>query len=246
MDALRPKADWLDANALAQVVLRDPLMAVGVLALAQQRFAARLSRPMETVTAALVLLGVDPFLGAFEACDTVEDRLSAWPQALAAFNASLDRTARAARLAAAFAVHRQDGHAESLYEAALLSDFGSLLLWVEAPADALAVQAHARESALGWESAQRAVLGVEMQAVQAQLMAQWGLSGMLLDLAQPGLAASASAQTVSLALRLASPGGCDAEQGAAMAQVARLLNLSVGAARLLVHEVLEEADADAA
>ncbi|MEJ7930626.1 hypothetical protein WG922_11635 [Ramlibacter sp. AN1015] len=87
--ALRPRSDRLDANALAQLVLQDPLMAVRVLTEAQQRFSARLSRTVETVTAALVLLGIDPFFATFSGLDTVEERLASQPQALAGFRAAL-------------------------------------------------------------------------------------------------------------------------------------------------------------
>ncbi|HSW19959.1 MAG TPA: HDOD domain-containing protein [Ramlibacter sp.] len=242
--ACRARADRLDANALAQVVLQDPLMAVRVLTVAQQRFATRLSRALDTVTAALVLLGIDPFFQAFAQLEAVEEHLAGRPSALAGFQRALTVAARAARLAAAFAVHQQDANAEVLYETALLADFGALLLWSEAPDEALALDlllsAHPQIDTV---QAQRQVLGVELKAIEAALMEQWNFPSLMREMAQPGLPAGAGHRMVALALRLAQleQHGSEAERADAIADAARLLNMGEAGAKALVMEVMPDA-----
>lgn len=226
----RLQADRIDANALAHVVLRDPLLALRVLVHTQQRFGQRLSRPVETVTAALVLLGIEPFFDAFAQVETVEERLATQPQALDGVRADLGLAARAARIAAAVAVHRQDDAAEQLYETAMLSGFAGLLLWIEAPEEAQAVAARRRTHPEAGVEAERAVLGTELQAIEAALMQHLGLPSLLRELAQPGLPAHPGARTVALARRLAG----DEVPQAELAELARLLNMSPPAALDLV------------
>lgn len=233
----RQQGDRVDANALAQVVLRDPLLALRVLVHTQQRLGARLSRPVETVTAALVLLGIEPFFTAFDNVETVEDRLADQPQAMAGLQACLNLASRAARIAAAIAVHRQDTDAELLYETALLDGFAELLLWIEAPAEAAAIAERRQSHPTTPADAERAVLGTELHAIGAALMQQWGLPSLLRELAQPGLPAHPGARTVALARRLAQEASASPE---ILNDLARLLNVSVPAAQALVAAAHEE------
>ena len=98
--------------------------ALRVLIEVARRLGTRLSRPVQTVTAGLVLLGIEPFFRAFSDLPTLEDKLAQPPGALAGALALVEQSHRAARLAAAFAVHRQDDDAEALHQAALLTQFG--------------------------------------------------------------------------------------------------------------------------
>ena len=114
LDALagwRAMAERADANSLADTILRDPLMTLNLLIHVSQRFGARLATPVETVTAALVLLGIEPFFNQFGELKALEDELSSTPHALFASLHAIKRAHHAARLAAAFAIERQDGHA---------------------------------------------------------------------------------------------------------------------------------------
>ena len=76
-------ADRADANSLADTVLRDPLMTLRVFACVSQRFGERLSTPVETVTGAIVLLGIEPFFALMADLPVLEDRLAGNPPALA-------------------------------------------------------------------------------------------------------------------------------------------------------------------
>ncbi len=237
----RERPDHVDANALADVVLRDPLMALRLLTVVTQRLGPRLTRPVETVTAGLVLLGIEPFFHAFTDLEVVEDRLADRPEALAGVQAQVARAHRAARLAAAFAVHRQDDNAETLHQAALLTQFSGLLLWCEAPDAAQAiVDRQTADPHLRTVDAQRAVLGVELAAVESALMAQWGLPSLLAELMQPGLPTPPGPRTVRLAVRIARHSQRSWDDPALAqdyAELGRLLHVPAPAAQALVREV---------
>ena len=63
--ALSPDDDRVDANQLAGIVLGDPLMTLRVLAHVSRRYGTRLETDVETVRAALVLMGIQPFFREF-------------------------------------------------------------------------------------------------------------------------------------------------------------------------------------
>lgn len=117
-------ADETDAHLLAEIVLRDPLLCLRVLAAAVAR-QSRLATPVETVAAALVLTGIDPFFRDCTGMPVLEDALDG-PSRQRAL-AVVARSHVAARIAAAFAIHRQDEDVEAVHLAALLHDFVQVL-----------------------------------------------------------------------------------------------------------------------
>lgn len=230
-----------DANSLAHTVLPDPLMTLRVLMCVQQRLGSRLRTPVETVTAGIVMLGVEPFFTHLGDPPVLEDRLADEPLALAGVLQAIERSHCAARLAAAFAIQRQDEDAEVLHQAALLDNFAGLLLWCEAPAQALDIaQRLQADATLRSADVQRAVLGVELATLEHALMAQWGLPDFLRNMTDPGQSARPGPRSVMLAVRIArhSQSGWD---NAALpddyAELGHLLNISSGAAGQLVREV---------
>ncbi len=233
--------DRADANSLANTVLHDPLMTLRVLTCVQQRLGSRLRTPVETVTAGIVMLGVEPFFTHLGDPPVLEDRLAGQPEALAGALQAIARAHRAASLAAAFAVQRQDEDAEVLHQAALLDNFAGLLLWCEAPALALQI-AHRLQADAALRSAdvQRAVLGVELTTLEHALMTQWGLSDVLRNMTDPGQSARPGARSVMLAVRIARHSQNDWDNAALpddYAELGQLLNISSGAAGQLVQEV---------
>lgn len=243
LEQCRARAEKVDANALADLVLRDPLMTLRVLQLVTQRLGARLSRPVETVTGGLVLLGIEPFFGAFVELETVEDRLAGDAAALAGVHAYVGRAQRSARLAAAFAVHRMDDDAEVLHQAALLHGFSGLLLWCESPAHAHEITARRRaDPGLRSAQVQRDVLGAELPAIERQLMQGWGLTSVLRAKGEAGLPALPGARSVSLAVRISrhlEQGWDDPGLPDDFAELGRLLQLPAHAAQALVREVAD-------
>src|SRR5687767_4939278 len=139
IEELRAREDDVDARMLASVVSTDPLMSLKLLAHVSTHRSSRRITDTETATAALVMMGIGPFFREFGPQPTVQERMSAQPEALAGLMRVLARARRAACFALGFAVHRMDHDAEVIHEAALLHDFAEMLLWCHAPALALQI-----------------------------------------------------------------------------------------------------------
>ena len=219
--AARP--DDVDAHRIAEIAGLDPLLSLRVLVAAARRQQARGGTPVETVRAALVLTGVDPFLRDFAQAPVLEAALQPVPGALPAARAVLARADAAARIAAAFAIHRQDEDVEEVQLAALLHESVELLLWYAAPGEA-------RQLLAGAEDA--------LAPMGDALMARWGLPEILRRLAY-GRDAASGPRMVALAVRLArhlEAGWCDASLPLDFAAAGELLTLSPHAAAALVRD----------
>lgn len=205
LDEMRPSEDAVDAHLLSEVIGNDPLMTLKVLAHVAQLRRGREGSDAETVTEALVMLGIPPFFCAFSALQTVEALLADQPLALAGFRCVLKRSHRAARFAMAFAVHRMDHDAPVIHEAALLHDFAELLLWLRAPALALEIDRRQRaDSTLRSSTVQRQLLNIELADLEHSLMLTWHLPTLLVQITDDhARAATPQLRNVQLAIRVA-------------------------------------------
>ena len=205
IEEMRANEDAVDAHLVAETLAHDPLFTLKVLAHVARLRRGRDGSDAETLTAALVMLGITPFFRDFGPQPTVEDRLMAWPGALDGFHAVLERSHRAARFALGFAVQRMDHDAAVIHEAALLHDFAELLLWLHAPGLAAEIARRQRmDGALRSATVQADVLQVELGDLQHALMLKWRLPRILTEIAdghREGV--SAQARNVVLAIRLA-------------------------------------------
>ena len=241
LEALRPNEDRVDANGLGETIAHDPLMTLKVLAYASQNRSARVVTDIETVTGALVMLGISPFFRAFGAQATVEERLADFPEASQGLKDTLQRAHRGANYALGFAVHRLDHDAAVIHAAALLHDFAEMLLYCHAPALALRIrQAQRADPTLRSAAAQRAVLNVELADLQQALMKAWRLPELLVRINDDRHAEHANVRTVTLALRLARHTAHGWDNPAIpddVAAIADLLNLSQAATLALIRDV---------
>ena len=173
----------MDAHLLTEAIASDPLMTVKLLSHVARLRRGRGGSDTETVTEALVMLGIPPFFRAFGPQTAAEDLLAHEPEALAGFHDVLRRSHRAARFAIGFAVHRMDHDAPVIHEAALLHDFAELLIWLRAPALALEI-ARRQQAApeLRSAAAQRACLHIELSELQHALMSAWHLPSTLVHI----------------------------------------------------------------
>jgi HD-like signal output (HDOD) protein len=207
LEDLRPNEEVVDARLLAEAISNDPLMTLKLLAHVARlrRGRGREGSDTETVTAALVMLGIPPFFNAFGPQDTVEERLASQPAALEGFRSVLRRSSRAARFAIGFAVHRLDHDASIIYEAALLHDFAELLLWLCAPTLALEIAARQKaDPALRSGTVQRELLHVELAELQHALMIAWRLPSLLVEITDDhARAVTTQVRNVQLAIRVA-------------------------------------------
>lgn len=207
-------ADDADAHVLAEVVLRDPLLCLRVLASAAARQSPQ-ATPVANVTAALVLTGIDPFFRDCATLPILEDRLAA--QARQDALAIVARSRMAARIAAAFAIHRQDEDVEEVHLAALLHDVGELLALHFAP---------------GADPD-----GAPPGRVSAALLRRWGLPESLRHPAHGLVGEAPRPRMVALAVRIArhmEHGWSGPELLGDAAQAGQLLNLRPQVAASLV------------
>lgn len=237
----RADPDRVDANSMADAILRDPLMTLRVQICMAQALSRRLETPVETVTAGLVHLGIEPFLARFADVPVLEDVLAAQPEALAGALEDVHTAHHAARLAAAIAIERMDEHAELLHQAALLSNFSSLLLWVHHPLLMLDMAHRQRvDRSLRSADLQRTVLGTELAALEQSLMERWSLPPKLRHLMHAGHAAAGGPQSVALGLRIARHSREGWDNPALpddFTDLGRLLSLTPAAAASLVYRV---------
>ena len=243
LEDLRAGEDEVDANLLGEAISGDPLMTLKVMAHVARHRSSRLVTDVETVTAALVLMGIGPFFRAFGPQRTVEEHLGDEPQALLGLQAVLHRAERAARFALGFAVHRMDPDAAVVHQAALLHDLAEMLLWCHAPRLAL----HIRERQLAGPTlrshvVQRELLNIELPDLQQALMRAWRLPELLIRINDERHAQHPSVRNVLLAIRAARHSASGWDNAAIpddVRDVAALLNLGA----VPTHRLLLELDA---
>jgi HD-like signal output (HDOD) protein len=242
IEALRPREDDLDAHTVAEALGDDPLFTLKLLSHLARLRRGREGGDTETVTEALVMLGIPPFFHAFGLQSTVEERLAEVPGALAGFQRVLTRSRRAARFAIGFAVHRMDHDAAVIHQAALLHDFAELLLWLEAPA--LALEIAARQQAdphLRSAVVQREVLHVELPELQHELMKRWRLPALLVQISDDTAPQeTVQMRNVRLAIRVArhsARGWDDPALPDDVADIGALLQLTPPHVLRLLHQI---------
>lgn len=236
------RRDQADANRLADIVLRDPLMVLRTLHHVARVAGGRLASRVQTVTGALVLTGMDPFFREFTRLPVLEEELAHDPQALAGALSAIACAHAAARIAAVFAVCRQDEDAELVHQAALLHGFAGVLLWTHAPQAARQIACtRQREPHLRSAQAQRQVLGIDCAAIEDRLLARWAVELPLRHVPGTPDADNPRLRIVRLALRISrhlQGGWDDAALPDDFEEAAGLLHLSTHAAAALVREAL--------
>jgi hypothetical protein len=243
LDLLRLNEDAVDAHMLADVVASDPLMTLKLLAHVARLRRGRDGSDTETVTEALVMMGISPFFKVFGAQqNTVETELADQPAALAGFQEVLTRSRRAARFAIGFAVHRMDYDAPVIHEAALLHDFAELLLWLRAPDLALRIANRQQlDATLRSNTAQRELLNIELNELEHALMLAWRLPALLVQITDEHAAhISPQMRNVQLAMRVARHSRLGWDNAALpddINDIAELLSMSPEAALRLLLEI---------
>lgn len=240
LELMRANEDDVDAHGLAELIVTDPLMSLKVIARASELKRGRLMADTETVTAALVLMGITPFFRAFGPQPTMEAALAGHDEALMGLSRVMQRAERASRYALGFAAHRADPDAAVIHSAALLHDFAEMLLWLHAPDLALQIaQLQDADRQLRSAAAQRQVLGIELADLEQALMQRWHLPELLMRITNDRHERDPQVRCVHLAVRLArhtARGWDDAGVPDDLHDIAELLNLSETHALKLLHE----------
>lgn len=204
LEELRSIEDDVDARMINDVVAADPLATLKLLAHISQDHRSRRITDVETVSQALVLMGITPFFQVFGEQPTVEQHLGGQADALEGLMAVIRRAHRAAKFALGFAVHRMDHDAPVIHEAALLHDFAEMLLWLHAPMLALEIRARQQtDPTLRSATVQRDLMGTTLSEIQHALMVSWHLPELLVHITDDRHEESSQVRNVLLAIRLA-------------------------------------------
>jgi HD-like signal output (HDOD) protein len=241
LEELRAKEDDVDANMLTAVIQVDPLMTLKLLSRMASMRRPGGNTETESITTALVLMGISPFFRHFGPQRTVEDWLADQPQALQGLNKLLIRAERGGQFALGFAIHRADTDATIIHQAAFLHDFAEMLMWIHAPRLMVKIHdAQAADSSLRSSVIQHEVLGVEISDVRQSLMKLWRLPELLVSISDERHAERANVQCVVLAVRLArhtANGWDNAALPDDYADIAQLLNASPRVIPSFLHKI---------
>lgn len=242
LEAFRINEDHTDANSIGEMISTDPMMTLKVLVYESGHRGRNVVTPAETVTSALVMMGISPFFRAFGVQPAIEDWLDERPDALAGLRKVIERAHRGADFALAFAIHRTDPDAAVIHASALLHEFAEMLLWCHAPTLALRIEdAQAADSTLRSSTAQHHVLNIDLAELQRALTKSWKLPALITDVAEPTVvSANPGARIVRLATRLARHAAHGWDNAAIpddVDEIAELLNLSPAAAIRFVQEI---------
>ena len=237
---LAEEEDGADAQGIAAVVMRDPMMSARLFRhLAMLRRGSQLT-DVESVTGCILMLGVSPFFRAFRALASIAMPGADDLAAQTGLPAVLRRAQRAADYAFDWAVRRNDLDAEIIATAALLHDFAEMLLWCVAPALSAEVQdLLAHNPAMRSVDAQKSVFNIGANELQSELLRRWRLPDLLVRITDDLGGADAKVRNVKLAVALARHSARGWDNPALpddYAALGALLNLPPQQAKLLVAE----------
>ncbi len=200
----RTRADRINVREIADIILHDPMMAARVLRFSASHRGRRQLQDLSTVEHAVMMLGVEPFFHHFARFEIIEDHLKAQPHALLGLLHVVRRAQRAARYALDWATWRCDLNCEEVSVAALLHDLAEMLVWCHAPEQALKIQALQKANpAMRSADAQVAVLGFQLNELQALVCRKWELPELLLILMDDASCEKPRVKNVKLAVDLA-------------------------------------------
>lgn len=241
--AQEDERDDVDAGSLSAVIENDPLMTLKLLAHVAAKRKPDAATSTETITSALLMLGIPPFFNGFSPQPTVQERLQEQPLALDGLLELIKRAERARMFALGFAVHRADLDAAAIHLAAYLHDFAEMLLWCHAPVLALQIQdAQRADPTLRSADIQRSVLNIELDDLRQALMKEWHLPELLVHISDGKRPDHPSVRNVQLAVRLARHtmlGWDNAAVPDDIDDIAALLNASPRIALAFVHKIEE-------
>ena len=204
LDEARTRIDKVNGREVADIVMRDPLMVVRVLAFIQPFVTRRQMKEIATIDHAVMMMGVEPFFQHFKAPVIVEDILKPHPQALIGLLFIVRRAQRAARFAYDWAVWRRSPNIEEIYTSALLYDLAEILMWVFAPHESARILSMQKaDSTLRSVVAQENIFGFRFADLQQMLCKAWQLPELLLSRFNPELKDKPNFLNVSLAVDLA-------------------------------------------
>lgn len=201
---LRDDAELINTRKLAAIIENDPLMTLRVFRYMAEHRSRHQAVEITTMERALMMIGTQRFYTDFQDLPIIEQQLKGYPKAMLGLLKVMARSRQAAIWARDWALLRQNPAFDEIMLAALLHDFGEILMWCFAPA--LATRVKERQTAnpsLRTTSVQNEEYGVTLDEITVELSTLWGLPQLLITLMNPANANSANVKNVSLAVNLA-------------------------------------------
>ncbi len=235
--------DNISPREIVAVVVRDPLMTlktliwIGVLKAERMKLKKSLGLmgEIETVEAAIVMMGVAPFFSKFGTLETVENKLKEIPSARLGVLRVMARGVNAADYAGDWAAYRKDLDIQILIEAALLHDSVELLTWVFAPALALRLkEMRDKFPTMRSQEMQRQILGITLNELEVGLFKEWNLPSLVQRLSNELESLDPQVCNVALAAKIArhmANGSDDPALPDDFIMLGKLLNISPEVAR---------------
>lgn len=184
---LSPRREEIAARDVAGVLLYDPLATLHILHAINLRVLERYGTEVMTVEHALMMQGLGVYLDAARRLPVLEDSPAGRDHAaFLGLQAVVRRAQHAAWQARDFAVQHTDVRAEEVEVAALLAYAAECLLWLRAPATAVALKRARRR--LAAPDAEISVLGVSMRQLGLAVLEDWSIPPGTRDLLQPRFA----------------------------------------------------------
>jgi HD-like signal output (HDOD) protein len=201
---LRDDAERINTRKLAAIIENDPLMTLRVFRYMAEHRSRNQSAEITTMERALMMIGTQRFYTDFQDLPIIEQQLKGYPKAMLGLLKVMARSRQAALWARDWALLRQNPTFDEIMLAALLHDFGEILMWCFAPALATRVkERQASNPSLRTASVQNEEYGVTLDEITVELSTLWGLPQLLLTLMNPANANSDNVKNVSLAVNLA-------------------------------------------
>lgn len=228
---LNEKGDIASPHAIASIIARDPLMTALLLRYLQLHKRRSQTNEVLEIEQALLMLGIEPFFNKVVSKISVEELLGKQVLVLIDTLHVVHRSHRASSYAYDWAVRLRDLHFEEVRIAALLRDLTEILMWCFAPAEMLKIKAmQDHDKSIRSGAAQEQVLGFKLVALQKELVKEWKLPALLLNLIDGDNSQQVRVRNVVLADRLArhsSHGWDDAALPDDYKDIGALLNFKV-------------------
>ena len=231
LSVLRKDGDKASTHAIATIVARDPMLTALLLKYLQlHKHRSQTSEVLE-IEQALLMLGIEPFFNKVVSKKSVEEVLVSQPPALLATLKVVHRSHRASSYAFDWAVRLRDMHFEEVRVAALLRDLSETLMWCFSPLEMTKIKSlQEQDSNMRSGTAQEQIFGFRLVALQKELVKQWKLPSLLLNLMDSENALQVRVRNVVLADRLArhsSHGWDDAALPSDYTEIGELLGMTV-------------------
>ncbi len=229
------------AHDLAAAIGHDAALTARLLKIANSPLFNLQNRSVDTISAAVVLIGFDAVRELAVSLSLIEQVLKG--RSHVRVTHSMARAFHAAAQARSFAVASNDESPEEVFVAALLLHLGEMVFWSVAEAEAAAIDRMTRAGASLADAEQR-VLGFRLEALTNRLVEDWQL-GSLLERALAEAVDDPRVATVQLghevAVTVEQFGWESKEVRALVARVAAQLDIAVAEAADLVSTNVQEA-----